>query len=403
MASSAPQTTPTRWLGLNWQLSPTFGWGVLGLNLALEAEQDGRIAPVPFVPTIDCEAIPEQYQPLIQRILAREKTAANLLRQHSGQRCHCDFPVIHTLGNRLMSNDAAEKVVGKVNLAIIFLEDTHLPGNALEIAQRFGLILAGSSWNEEVLRRNKILNVKTYLQGIDHSIFRPVSKTRSTGAPFIVFSGGKLEYRKGQDIVVAAFRKFRRNHPEAILATAWHNHWPKSMIGIDHRGHVAGVPSAGADGQIDLTAWLEANGVPRSASYNLGVVPNHLMPRIHVQVDVALFPNRCEGGTNLMAMECLASGLPTILSANTGHLDLIDEGHCFPLWRQGRVDVVPPYAGTEGWGESDVEEVLDALERVYRDRADAERRGAAAVRFMRDWPWRRRFEELVEHLDCLQP
>jgi len=398
MASSVKQTPATRWLGLNWQLNPTFGWGVLGLNLALQAEQDGRLTPVPFVPTIHLEAVPPQYHPLVERILAREKSAADLLSQHPGKRCCCDFPVVHTLGNRLLSNDAAERVVGSVNLAIIFLEDTHLPGPALAVAKRFNLILAGSSWVEEVLRRNGIRHVKTFLQGIDHSIFRPAGKIRSDGAAFVVFSGGKLEYRKGQDIVVAAFRKFRQRHPEAVLATAWHNHWPKSMQGIEHKGHVAGVPAVGADGQIDLTAWLEQNGVPRNASYNLGSVPNHLMPKIHVQVDAAVFPNRCEGGTNLMAMECLAMGLPTILSANTGHLDLIDEGHCFPLRQQGSVDVVPPYAGTDGWGESDVEEVVDALERVHRDRAEAEKRGAAAVQFMRDWSWRRRLEELIAHL-----
>ena len=56
---------------------------------------------------------------------------------------------------------------------------------------------------------------------------------------------------------------------------------------------------------------------------DLGRVPNAGMPRILRECDVAVFPNRAEGGTNLVAMKCMACGVPTILSANTGHLDLI--------------------------------------------------------------------------------
>ena len=42
-------------------------------------------------------------------------------------------------------------------------------------------------------------------------------------------------------------------------------------------------------------------------------------------------------GTNLVAMECMASGVPTIVSANTGHLDLASLGGCYTLTQQGRV------------------------------------------------------------------
>jgi glycosyltransferase involved in cell wall biosynthesis len=50
------------------------------------------------------------------------------------------------------------------------------------------------------------------------------------------------------------------------------------------------------------------------------------MPSVLQEMNVAVFPNRAEGGTNLVAMECMACGLPVILSGNTGHLDLIENG-----------------------------------------------------------------------------
>ena len=42
---------------------------------------------------------------------------------------------------------------------------------------------------------------------------------------FVVFSGGKLEHRKGQDVAVAAFRDFQKTHPQLrpLLVTAWYH------------------------------------------------------------------------------------------------------------------------------------------------------------------------------------
>ena len=53
------------------------------------------------------------------------------------------------------------------------------------------------------------------------------STRRVSAAKFVVFSGGKLEWRKGQDLVLAAFRNLLQRNPSlrgaagAILVTAW--------------------------------------------------------------------------------------------------------------------------------------------------------------------------------------
>jgi hypothetical protein len=52
--------------------------------------------------------------------------------------------------------------------------------------------------------------------------------------------GGKLELRKGQDLVVAAFRVFRQRHPEARLIVAWHNSWLGHMRTIARSPHTRG-------------------------------------------------------------------------------------------------------------------------------------------------------------------
>jgi glycosyltransferase involved in cell wall biosynthesis len=101
-------------------------------------------------------------------------------------------------------------------------------------------------------------------------------------------------------------------------------------------------------------------------------------------------------------MESLACGVPTILSANTGHLDLIGAAHCYPLRSQGQVAGNAHYRGTEGWGEAAVEEVVAVLEEIYADRAMANQRGAAAAEWMQNWTWARQTQRFLKVLAELQ-
>jgi glycosyltransferase involved in cell wall biosynthesis len=163
---------------------------------------------------------------------------------------------------------------------------------------------------------------------------------------------------------------------------------------------VRGAPVATSVG-LHVREWLAANGVDPSAVLDIGATPNALMGQLVREADVALFPNRCEGGTNLVAMECMASGVPTILSANTGHLDLIALGGCVPLVEQRAVPApVHGFRETAGWGESDVEEMVEALERVYQDRAAAQALAREGAERLAAHSWERQIERL---LDALAP
>lgn len=170
------------------------------------------------------------------------------------------------------------------------------------------------------------------------------------------------------------------------------------MAGIVDGGMVEGVPVKNSDGTLAISEWANVNGISPKNFHDCGLVANHLMPKLFSQVDVTVFTNRCEGGTNLVAMEAMASGIPCILSANTGHLDLIDEGNCYPLLQQGEITPKPGYAGTRDWGGSSVAEVVEQLERIYTDRAEARRRGEQATKFMQDWSWEKRTRYLVDRI-----
>ena len=388
----SPSPTP---LALTWTPNELTGWGVYGLNLTLQLLQHPHYNPILLSPskTLDC------LHPLRRSRLQAVWDKSQPWQQPNRPIRH-PFPVLHALGNNFAGNAKLDGISGTPNIGVIFSEDTHFTPEAIDRAQQYDAIVAGSTWNAEILQAYGLSPVCTVHQGIDPTVFHPAPQSKEFADRFVIFSGGKLEYRKGQDIVIAAFRAFHQRHPEALLVTAWHNFWSDYIAGLETMGYVRGVPQIGEDRSLRISQWLAHNGVPPTAAIDLGVVPNPLLAHILRTADVAVFTNRGEGGTNLVAMECLACGVPTILSANTGHLDLIASQFCYPLTMQRSVKPIPPFVGVEGWGESDVDEVVAVLEHIYQHRAESRERGWAAAQWMQNWTWDKQIENLVGVCSC---
>ena len=384
------------WLGLNWQLSLSSGWGIAGLNVSREIEMDGRYRAVPLYPSAQLDHASEKFTSLVDKLKRREDEVAKVVGSGEGGLV-CGFPVIHSLGNPLheeeMHNPVKPLCRGSREFGIVFFENNTPNDFTTQNAKQFEILFGGSTWNTRVLREHGLTNVDKFIQGVDLNLFRPIPRGR--GERFIVYSGGKLEHRKGQDILVAAFREFVKTHPDAVLATTWHNPWPESIMGITLGGHVANVPRIDDAGNCEIVRWIAENGVPEKNIHDYGMVSNHLMPEVFAQADVAVFPNRCEGGTNLVAMEAMASGVPCILSANTGHLDLIEDDNCYPITNQAEISSLP-YA--KDWGESSVDEIVELLCRVYANKHEARLRGEQGTKFMQDWSWEKRTKYLIDRI-----
>ena len=390
---SEPASTPTKWLAFDWEVRGDTGWGVYGLNLATQLVLRGDTSPI----VLACNEA--TLAPLVRHRLrgALEASAAAAQALGSGTaNVEIDGVLLRAYGNGFIGAPHGARLHGVKNVGVIFFEDTHFDDAAINYAALHDAIIAGSSWNAEVLRAYGLTNVHTVIQGIDPSVFHPAPRTGMFGDRFVIFSGGKLEYRKGQDIVVAAFREFVKRHPHALLVTAWHNHWPQLIADLELTGYVRGVPRV-SNGALQVGEWLSANGIPRHASLDIGLTPNAMMGQIVREADVALFTNRCEGGTNLVAMECMAAGVPTILSANTGHLDLTATGGCFALRGQGAVKhPTKYYTGVDGWGESDVDEIVGLLERLYSDRELARERAEKGAQAMAALTWQSQIAALLD-------
>lgn len=378
---------------IHWGISSYFGWGVYGLNLALNWADDPDLEPVCAMPIatsqISIDALRQRR--LGPFIAASARLVERLQKDHANQHVDIETPVLCALGNDFSRPRGINggELIGHPTIGVVFFEQPQLDEATVARAKASQLIVTGSTWNEKILREYGVTNVTTVIQGIDPSLFHPAPRLGVLGERFLVFSGGKLELRKGQDLVMAAFAIFAKRHPDALLVTAWHSPWPKFAESLNQSRRAAPVVF-GADEKVDVRAWGEANGIPAQQILDLGAVPNAQMPPILREMDVALFPNRAEGGTNLVAMECMACGVPTILSANTGHVDLIETDNCFALSEQSPVGGIGAGVGaTPGWCTSSVEEIVETLERVYADREVARRRGARGAETLAKLTWAR--------------
>ena len=385
-------------LGITWQLSDFSGWGVFGWNLVQELARRGEPAPLLLTPP-DIKALTALERRFLEPLIKEQTSIEAQAAQNPGQLAVvADAVVLHHLGNNLVLSETSASVQGQGNVGVVFMEIPLFDREAFARASRFDTVIAGSTWNGSVLKNAGLRNVQVVLQGIDPTHFRPAPESKRLFADrFVIFSGGKLEYRKGQDIVLAAFKIFRRRRPDALLVTLWHNTWPSSSQSLRLSRHVDGPPEIGDDGGQRIGDWATAHGIPPAAFIDLGQIPNsHLAPILH-QMDAAVFPNRCEGGTNLVAMECMACGVPTVLANNTGHGDLITGDSCYVLDDQGPVP--SPDSRTEGWGESSVDQVVETLERIYADGAEAARCGAAGAKLLATMTWRTQVDKLLAAID----
>ncbi len=380
------------WLGVTWDLSAYHGWGVFGSNLCLELLDRGAPKPLLLRPT-DASLLAPPHRARLAPLLAEHNQLMAMVRQHGGALQLNNATILFSYGNNFLANPASEHFRGRRNIGFTFFEGTRFGDAALESVRGLDGFLVGSRWNQEVLSARGLGPVHLVHQGIDGALFQPGPKRGRYRDRLVIFYGGKLEFRKGQDITLAAFRAFHARHPDALLVTMWQNPWPQFERTVLESRHVQSAPDPDDPPNRRIARWAAREGVNEDAFVDLRTLPNSELPALLREAAVAVFPNRCEGGTNLVAMEAMACGVPCVLSANTGHLDLIDDERCYALHEQRPVD--DPTGEREGWGESSVDELVEALERVYADRADAAERGRRAAQFMATMTWRHQIDRLL--------
>ena len=382
---------------IGWRPSSVSGWGVYCQNLLCQLIQKER-NPILYLAPHQMDIHPNELA-LLKPVLQKQMHLEEILRKVG--RLDFEAPVLHALRNDFIPSLEEQAAFGSKNIGVTFFESTAISSEGLNRARSYDLIVTGSTWNKNVLESHGLTNVVNVFQGVDVNTFYPRPRGKKFMDRFTMFSGGKLEYRKSQDVVVSAFKKFHEKHPQTLLVFAWDNQWSRIAHTIENSSYTLGKPGLSAEGVLLIDDWLKVNGLPDDSYVNLGVLPNKSLPDYISNCDMALFPNRCEPGTNLVAMEVMAMGLPAVIAANTGQLDLISENRCYPLLIQDPVKPYPPYDKVDGWKEPDIDEVLRSMEEIFLNRDDAVARGKIAAEFMKKFSWSIQVDHLISEIDAL--
>lgn len=362
---------------LNWAVNCNSGWGILGFNLLSCWARDPDLIPVGGS-LIDNDTV-RMVDPLRLSVISGAITASNqyleILTNTHGDRLNLDATVIDPLAHGLKPS----RLFGKKNVARCIFENADT-GEFDKVLGKYDALVCGSNWNAEILRARTGRDIKVIFEGIDPSLFCPGPRSGLMNPDsFYIFSGGKVEGRKGQDLVLLAFREFSRRHRNAVLVTAWHSPW--EQVGAGYKGKLDAPLELDENGSTNIKKWAVDNGIDPRQVIEIFSIPNQMMPMILREMDVALQPSRAEACTNLPVKEAMGCGVPVIVGNNTGMKDLITEDNCVALLDQKPVTGIPA-TDTTGWGESNVDEIVEALEMLYRDRERRKRIGETASRWV---------------------
>lgn len=182
--------------------------------------------------------------------------------------------------------------------------------------------------------------------GVDVDLFRP--RPRSDDGTFRVLFVGQITQRKGVSYLLEAFRLARIPRSELVLA---------------------GAPYGTTRPWAGTAAVRHAPAVAQSQ-----------LPAVYAAADVYVMPSIVEGSC-LTALEAMASGLPVVVSENTGTPDVIDEG------REGHVVPI-----------RDAEAIAERLRELHADPDRRRQMGAAARQRAEGLSWERYGERVAEAL-----
>jgi glycosyltransferase involved in cell wall biosynthesis len=286
---------------------------------------------------------------------------------------------------------------GRKNFAYTFFENELSP-RSKENALGFELVMGGSTWCKERMEEKGISNCGVLLQGIDPERFHPVTQPKSPNT-FVLFSGGKFELRKGQDLVIKAIGVLQSKYPDIILVNCWYNFWPDSMDTMASSPYIR-YERKGRGWTEIMEHIFRINGLDTSRIFTVELIPNGSMREFFAQTDLGVFPNRCEGGTNLMLMEYMACGKPVIASNTSGHRDIVNEGNAVLLNHLRNIDLRDPQGHVVArWQDPSLDELIERIEWCYHNRNPIQALGCLAGEDLAQFTWERSATRLLELMD----
>jgi len=380
-------------LYLDMALGSSHGWGVVGKNLAREL---ARLEPVRVISEpLQVNAIGDvlEFHELKGLMLSEAEAArfqaANGVRVAAG-------PLLQGIGDeKLMPRRGHLRGVPTIGHSV-FERNLLQPALVENGRRHFDRIPAGSTWCSSVLAEAGLPDVTTVVQGIDPTVFYPsanrAGRRQFLADNFVVFSGGKFEFRKGQDVVIRAYKVLQDRHGDVMLVNAWRNPWPGSFLTMHSSPLINFAPRGGTCEEV-INQVLADNGIDLRRVITCPQMLNFTLPRLYWNTDVGIFLNRCEGGTNLVLMEYMACGKPVVAVNTTGHADIVNSSNALIIETKGETTLRDPnHVPVARWPEPDSDDAVDKLEWAYQNREKMRELGRQAGADLAERTWRKTAE-----------
>ena len=175
--------------------------------------------------------------------------------------------------------------------------------------------------------------------------------------------------------MLRAVKVLQDKYPDIWLVNCWYNLWPESMRLMEGSKHIRFEAREGSWQEV-MRRTYELNGLDASRIVTCDLMAPELLPELYRRTHLGVFPNRCEGGTNLVLMEYMACGRPAVVSYATGHTDVATADNALLLREMSEFRIVgadrKPFAR---WAEPSLDELglPDRIRVLASRRAEGDR------------------------------
>jgi len=133
---------------------------------------------------------------------------------------------------------------------------------------------------------------------------------------------------------------------------------------------------------------LFENGIDLQRVITVLPKSNAQMARLYKNTDIGLFPNRCEGGTNLVLMEYMACAKPVIASYSSGHRDILNPANAMLIKNMQPMNITSGGKLQAIWDDPDIDETIAHLEAAYQSKKDLALMAKQAGKDLANFSWK---------------
>ena len=206
--------------------------------------------------------------------------------------------------------------------------------------------------------------------------------------------------RKGQDILLRAVKILQEKYADVYLVNCWVNMWPESLRQMTSSPYLEFSYQADESWNDLMRRTYLANGLDPDRICTMGLVPHDELRTLFKQTDIGVFPNRCEGGTNLVLMEYMACAKPVIAAFASGHKDILTEENALLLRQLKSINMVGDDGALIGrWKDPSLEELVAQLEYAYHHRHVLKKVGVRAGTDLQRFTWQKCAERLAKVME----